>query len=242
MGVPSSSATGASASAEYVYVWESKTSAWVRWQPLANVDWRGAVEHTGTMLLVGDDSSLMYQDEDRTDAETAVTVSLASSTQATIAALGSTGVGHRVTQGAVESWLTESLGSAAYTTTAALANGAATTAFPMTCEVEWNAAPTSGALVHWRQIRAQFSEFVQVWRLLFGFTSERVHTEGTVYADFDDPTAEKGVSAQRMFITRAQSRAARLRVILRIASAGQRWLLNGITLTGSPMNSGDRLP
>ena len=242
VGVPSSTATGASASAEYVYVWESKTSAWVRWQPLTNVDWRGAVEHTGTMLLVGDDSSLMYQDEDRTDAETAVTVSLASSTQATIAALGSTGVGHRVTQGAVESWLTESLGSAAYTTTAALANGAATTAFPMTCEVEWNAAPTSGALVHWRQIRAQFSEFVQVWRLLFGFTSERVHTEGTVYADFDDPTAEKGVSAQRMFITRAQSRAARLRVILRIASAGQRWLLNGITLTGSPMNSGDRLP
>lgn len=242
VGVPSSTATGADASAEYVYVWESKTSAWVRWQPLTSVEWRGAVEHTGDMLMVGEDNALMYQDADRTDAETAVTVSLASSTQATIAALGSTGLGYRITQGATESWLTESLGSSAYSTTAALANGAATAAAPLTCEVEWNASPTSGALVHWRQIRAQFSEFVQVWRLLFGFTSERVHTEGTVYADFDDPTAEKGVSAQRMFITRAQSRAARLRVILRIASAGQKWLLNGITLTGSPMNSGDRLP
>jgi hypothetical protein len=127
----------------------------------------------------------MYQDDDRTDAEAAVTVTLASATQATIGALGSTGVGHRITQGSVVAWLTAALGSAAYTTTATLANGAATAAAPMTCVVEWNASPTPGTMSHWRQMRAQFSSIlVQAWRVRFGFTSERVQSVEEVYQDF----------------------------------------------------------
>jgi hypothetical protein len=242
VGVPSSTSSGSSASAEYVYVYEGKTGAWVRWQPLTGVDWRGAVEHDGDMLLVGEDASLMYQDDDRTDAEAAVNVTLAAATQATIAVLGATGVGHRITQGSVVAWLTEALGSAAYTTTATLANGAATTAFPMTCTVEWNASPTPGTMSHWRQMRAQFSTLVQAWRVRFGFTSERVHTLAEVYQDFTAPQTDQGVTALRMFVTRAHSRCARLRPRLTIASAGQRWLLNGITLTFEPMRDGNRLP
>jgi len=242
VGVPSSTATGAGALAEYVYVYESKTGAWVRWQPLTNIDWRGAVEHKGDMLLVGESNSLMYQDDDRTDAEFAVTVTDAAATQATIGALGATGVGHRVTQGSVVAWLAAALGSAAYTTTATLANGAATTAFPMTCVVEWSAAPTSGALVHWRQMRAQFSSLVQTWRVRFGFTSERVQTVAEVYQDFAAPQTERGISPLRMFITRSQARCARLRPRITIVSAGQRWTLNGITLTFEPMRDGNRLP
>ena len=248
VGVPSSTSSGSSASAEYVYVYEGKTGAWVRWQPLTNVDWRGAVEHEGDMLLVGEDASLMYQDEDRTDAESAVTVSLASSTQANIASLGATGVGHRITQGSVVAWLTAALGEVygvfgtAYTTTATLANGAATAAFPMTCTVEWNAAATSGSMSHWRQMRAQFSSLVQAWRVRFGFTSERVQTLAEVYQDFAAPQTEQGVNALRMFITRAQARCARLRPRITIVSAGQQWTLNGITLTFEPMRDGNRLP
>jgi hypothetical protein len=242
VGVPSSTATGAGASADYVYVHESKTGAWVRWQPLTNVLWRGAVEHEGDMLLVGETNSLMYQDDDRTDAESAVTVTLAAATYATIAALGAAGVGHRITQGAVVSWLTAALGSAAYTTTATLANGAATTAFPMTCTVEWNAAATSGAMSHWRQMRAQFSTLAQAWRVRFGFTSERVQTLAEVYQDFAAPQTVRGISPLRMFITRSQARCARLRPRITIASAGQDWTLNGITLTFEPMRDGNRLP
>jgi len=242
VGVPSSTASGANATAQYIYAYESKTGAWVRWQALTNVDWRGAVEHDGDMLLVGEDASLMYQDDDRTDAESAVTVSLAAATYATIAALGATGVGHRITQGATVAWLTESLGSAAYTTTATLANGAATTAFPMECVVEWNAAATSGAMSHWRQMRAQFSSLVQAWRVRFGFTSERVQTLAEVYQDFAAPQTEQGVNALRMFITRSQARCARLRPRITIVSAGQQWTLNGITLTFEPMRDGNRLP
>ncbi len=242
VGVPSSTSSGSSASAEYVYVYEGKTGAWVRWQPLTGVDWRGAVEHDGDMLLVGEDASLMYQDDDRTDAELAVTVSLASDTQATIVALGDTGVGHRVTQGGTIAWLTESLGSSAYTTTATLADGAATTAFPMTCVAEWNAAATSGAMAHWRQMRAQFSSLAQAWRVQFGFTSERVQTLAEVYQDFAAPETEQGVTALRMLITRAQARCARLRPRITIESAGQDWLLNGLTLTFEPMRDGNRLP
>ena len=107
VGVPSSTATGANATAEYIYVYEGKTGAWVRWQALTNIDWRGAVEHEGDMLIVGEDGSLMYQSATRTDATSAVTVTLAASTQATIAALGSDGVGYRITQGSVVAWLTE---------------------------------------------------------------------------------------------------------------------------------------
>jgi hypothetical protein len=242
VGVPAANASGASAAAEYVYCYESNTGAWVRWAPLTNVEWRGGVEHDGLITLVGDTNSTMTQDDDRTDAESAVTVTLAEATQATVGALGATGVGHRITQGATVAWLTESLGSAAYTTTATLVNGAATTAFPMTCEVEWCAPATSGALAHWRQLRAQFSTIVQVWRVVFGFSSERVHTESTVYHDYTDPTADAGVSALRVFVTRAQSRAARLRPLMRIISAGQLWTLEGLTLTGEPMRDGNRLP
>ena len=169
-------------------------------------------------------------------------MSLASSTQATIAALGATGVGHRITQGSVVAWLTAALGSAAYTTTATLANGAATTAFPMTCTVEWNAAATSGSMSHWRQMRAQFSSLVQAWRVRFGFTSERVQTLAEVYQDFAAPQTEQGVNALRMFITRSQARCARLRPRITIVSAGQQWTLNGITLTFEPMRDGNRLP
>jgi len=242
VGVPSSTATGANATAEYIYCWEGKTGAWVRWTPLTNIDWRGAVEHVGRMVLVGEDASLMYQDDDNSDAEAAVTVTLASATQATIAALGSDGVGCRITQGSVVAWLTEALGSAAYTTTATLANDAATAAAPMTCVVEWNASPTPGTMSHWRQMRAQFSTLVQAWRVRFGFTSERVHTLAEVYQDFTAPQTDQGVTALRMFVTRAHSRCARLRPRLTIASAGQRWLLNGITLTFEPMRDGNRLP
>lgn len=242
VGVPSSTATGANATAEYIYCWEGKTGAWVRWQALTNIDWRGGVEHKGDMLLVGEDGSLMYQNDDRTDAEAAVTVSLAETTQATIGALGSAGVGHRVTQGSVVAWLTEALGSAAYTTTATLADGAATTAFPMTCTVEWNASPTPGTMSHWRQLRAQMTTLAQAWRVLFGFTSERVHTLAQVWQDFSSPQTEQGVTALRMFIPRAQARCARLRPRLTIVSAGQQWLLNGITLTFEPMRDGNRLP
>lgn len=243
VGVPSSTSSGSSASAEYVYVYEGKTGAWVRWQPLTGVDWRGAVEHDGDMLLVGEDASLMYQDDDRTDAESAVTVTLASATRATIGALADgEGVGHRVTQDTLVSWLTESLGSAAYTTTATLANGAATTAYPMECVVEWNAAATSGTMAHWRQMRAQFTSLAQAWRVLFGFTSERVHALAQVYQDFTSPQTEQGVTALRMYVTRAQARCARLRPRITIASAGQNWLLNGITLTFEPMRDGNRLP
>ena len=243
VGVPKSTATGANATSYYVYVYEGKTGAWVRWQALTNIDWRGAVEHKGDMLLVGEDGSLMYQDDDRTDAESAVTVTLASATRATIGALADgEGVGHRITQGATVAWLTESLGSAAYTTTATLANGAATTAFPMECTVEWNAAATSGAMSHWRQMRAQFTSLAQAWRVLFGFTSERVQTLAEVYQDFAAPETEQGVTALRMYVTRAQARCARLRPRITIASAGQSWLLNGITLTFEPMRDGNRLP
>jgi len=242
VGVPSSTATGANATAEYIYCWEGKTGAWVRWTPLTNIDWRGAVEHVGRMVLVGEDASLMYQDDDNSDAEAAVTVTLASATQATIAALGSDGVGCRITQGSVVAWLTAALGSAAYTTTATLTNDAATAAAPMTCVVEWNASPTPGTMSHWRQMRAQFSTLVQAWRVRFGFTSERVHTLAEVYQDFTAPQTDQGVTALRMFVTRAHSRCARLRPRLTIASAGQRWLLNGITLTFEPMRDGNRLP
>ena len=243
VGVPSSTASGSSASAEYVYAYEGKTGAWVRWQPLTGVDWRGAVEHEGDILFAGEAASLMYQDDDRTDAESAVTVTLASATRATIGALADgEGVGHRITQGATVAWLTESLGSAAYTTTATLANGAATTAYPMECTVEWNAAATSGAMSHWRQMRAQFTSLAQAWRVLFGFTSERVHTLAEVYQDFTAPQTEQGVTALRMLITRAQARCARLRPRITIESAGQNWTLNGITLTFEPMRDGNRLP
>ena len=243
VGVPSSTASGSSASAEYVYAYEGKTGAWVRWQPLTGVDWRGAVEHEGDILFAGEAASLMYQDDDRTDAESAVTVTLASATRATIGALADgEGVGHRITQGATVAWLTESLGSAAYTTTATLANGAATTAYPMECVVEWNAAATSGTMAHWRQMRAQFTSLAQAWRVLFGFTSERVHTLAEVYQDFTAPQTEQGVTALRMLITRAQARCARLRPRITIESAGQNWTLNGITLTFEPMRDGNRLP
>ena len=242
VGVPSSTATGANANAKYIYCWEGKTGAWVRWQALTNIDWRGAVEHEGDMLLVGGDGSLMYQNDDRTDAEAAVTVTLAEATQATIGALGSAGVGHRVTQGSVVAWLTEALGSAAYTTTATLTNGAATTAYPMECVVEWNASPTPGTMSHWRQMRAQMTTLSQAWRVLFGFTSERVHTLAQVWQDFSSPQTEQGVTALRMLITRAHARCARLRPRITIESAGQDWLLNGITLTFEPMRDGNRLP
>ena len=243
VGVPSSAATGANATAEYIYVYEGKTGAWVRWQPLTGIGWRGAVEHKGDMLLVGEDGSLMYQDDDRTDAESAVTVTLASATRATIGALADgEGVGHRITQGATVAWLTESLGSAGDTTTATLANGAATTAFPMTCTVEWNASPTPGTTSHWRQLRAQMTTLSQAWRVLFDFTSERVHTLAAVYQDFASPQTEQGVTALRVFIPRAQARCARLRPRMSNVSAGQRWLLNGITLTFEPMRDGNRLP
>jgi hypothetical protein len=169
-------------------------------------------------------------------------VTLAAATRATIAALGATGVGHRITQGSVVAWLTEALGSAAYTTTATLANGAATAAAPMTCTVEWNAAATSGTMAHWRQMRAQFTSLAQAWRVLFGFTSERVHALAQVYQDFTSPQTEQGVTALRMYVTRAQARCARLRPRITIASAGQNWLLNGITLTFEPMRDGNRLP
>ncbi len=242
VGVPSSTATGANATAEYVYVYEGKTGAWVRWQPLTGIGWRGAVEQKGDILLAGEAASLMYQDDDRTDAESAVTVTLAASTQATTASLGSDVVGYRITQGSVVAWLTAALGSAAYTTTATLANDAATAAAPMTCTVEWNAAATSGTMAHWRQMRAQFTSLAQAWRVLFGFTSERVQTLAEVYQDFAAPETEQGVTALRMLITRAQARCARLRPRITIASAGQRWLLNGITLTFEPMRDGNRLP
>ena len=242
VGVPSSTATGADDTAEYIYAYEGKTGAWVRWRPLTNVDWRGAVEHTGDMLIVGEDNSLMYQSATRTDATSAVTVTLAASTQATIAALGSDGVGYRITQGSVVAWLTEGEGSSAYLTTATLANGAATAAAPMTCTVEWNASPTPGTMSHWRQMRAQFSSLVQAWRVRFGFTSERVQSVEEVYQDFTSPQTEQGVTALRMYVTRAQARCARLRPRITIASAGQRWLLNGITLTFEPMRDGNRLP
>ena len=242
VGVPSSTATGADDTAEYIYAYEGKTGAWVRWRPLTNVDWRGAVEHTGDMLIVGEDNSLMYQSATRTDATSAVTVTLAASTQATIAALGSDGVGYRITQGSVVAWLTEGEGSSAYLTTATLANGAATAAAPMTCTVEWNASPTPGTMSHWRQMRAQFSSLVQAWRVRFGFTSERVQSVEEVYQDFTSPQTEQGVTALRMYVTRAQARCARLRPRITIASAGQSWLLNGITLTFEPMRDGNRLP
>jgi len=245
VGVPSSTATGANATAEYIYAYEGKTGAWVRWTPLTNIDWRGAVEHVGRMVLVGEaneDASLMYQDDDNSDAEAAVTVTLASATQATILELGSTGVGHRITQGSVVAWLTAALGSAAYTTTAELSNDAATAAAPMTCVVEWNASPTPGTMSHWRQMRGQFASLVQVWRVRFGFTSERVQPESEVYQDFTSPQTEQGVTALRMYVTRAQARCARLRPRITIASAGQSWLLNGITLTFEPMRDGNRLP
>ena len=128
------------------------------------------------------------------------------------------------------------------TASATLANGAATTAFPMTCVVEWNASPTPGTTVHWRQMRGQFASISQVWRLRFGFTSERVPTYAEVYQDIADPTEEADTTAYRMFVTRAHSRCARLRPRLTIASAGQTWLLNGITLTFEPMRDGNRLP
>jgi len=245
VGVPSSTATGANATAEYIYAYEGKTGAWVRWTPLTNIDWRGAVEHVGRMVLVGEaneDASLMYQDDDNSDAEAAVTVTLASATQATILELGSTGVGHRITQGSVVAWLTAALGSAAYTTTAELSNDAATAAAPMTCVVEWNASPTPGTMSHWRQMRGQFSSISLVWRVRFGFTSERVQSESEVYQDFTSPQTEQGVTALRMYVTRAQARCARLRPRITIASAGQSWLLNGITLTFEPMRDGNRLP
>ena len=242
VGVPSSTATGANDTAEYIYAYEGKTGAWVRWRPLTNVDWRGAVEHTGDMLIVGEDNSLMYQSATRTDATSAVTVTLAASTQATIAALGSDGVGYRITQGSVVAWLTAALGSAAYTTTATLANDAATAAAPMTCVVEWNASPTPGTMSHWRQMRGQFASISQVWRVRFGFTSERVQSVEEVYKDFTSPQTEQGVTALRMYVTRAQARCARLRPRITIASAGQSWLLNGITLTFEPMRDGNRLP
>lgn len=242
VGIPAANATGANAQAEYVYVYETNSGAWVRWTSLSGVEWRGAVERDGVITLVGDTNSIMTQDSDRTDAESAVAVTLATSTQATITALGNTAVGYRITQGAAESWLTASLGSNAYTTTAALANGAATAAAPMECRVQWCAPATSGVTMHWRQLRAQFSSLAQSWRALFGFVSERVPTEQSVYVDFDDPTEDEGVNAQRVYVTRAQSRCARLRPSLSITSAGQVWTLEGLTLTGEPMRSGDRLP
>lgn len=245
VGVPKPTAEGANATAEYIYCWEGKTGAWVRWTPLTNIDWRGAVEHVGRMVLVGEDAedaSLMYQDDDNSDATSAVTVTLAASTQATIAALGSDEVGYRITQGSVVAWLTAALGSAAYTTTATLTNDAATAAAPMTCVVEWNASPTPGTMSHWRQMRGQFASISQVWRVRFGFTSERVQSVEEVHQDFTSPQTEQGVTALRMYVTRAQARCARLRPRITIASAGQSWLLNGITLTFEPMRDGNRLP
>ena len=112
----------------------------------------------------------------------------------------------------------------------------------MECVVEWNAAATSGTMAHWRQMRAQFTSLAQAWRVLFGFTSERVQTLAEVYQDFAAPETEQGVTALRMLITRAHARCARLRPRITIESAGQDWLLNGLTLTFEPMRDGHRLP
>lgn len=244
VGVPADDASGAaSAVAGYVYVYEAKTSAWTRWQAITNVDWRGAVEHAGEIVIVGEGAALMFQDADATDFTTAVTVTGATSTQATIATLGSGGVGYRIVQGLSRgSWLTEALGSAAYTTTAPLEDGAADASAPMECVVEWVAAPTSGALVHWRQMRAQYSQMEGTWRVTYSWTSERVQTAGEVYVTPDDPTEDAGVLAHRMYVTRAHSRCARLRPKLTIESAGQAWRLEGITLTFEPMRGGERMP
>ena len=243
VGVPATDATTDDDTSEYVYVYESNTNAWVRW--VAPYQFRGALERNDAIVGVTGENLVMYQSADCVDiVEDVTVVSVAEDGTWAEIELPDDAAGYRITQGSDVAWVTSERAGTPdlWNVTAPLSVGAAVAAVWVWCEVTWCAPATSGVLVHWRQLRAQFSSLVQAWRVRFGFTSERVHTESSVYVDFPDPTAEKGVSALRVFVTRACARAARLRPTMRVISAGQQWTLEGVSLTGSPMRDGDRLP
>lgn len=242
VGVPESDA--ASSPAEFTGVYESESTAWTRWQSAA-YPWRGAVEYGGRIVIVGgtDGASVGIQGAARDSVDDVEVTALAAGLRATITGLnGADSIGALVDRGDSAAWVTDYIEDDEYTMSSLLTVGEAEASYPIPTYVQWAAAPTSGSLVHWRQMRAQLGGVQNTYRVNFGFVSERVPEESTVYTLIADPATPRQPTALRMMVSRAQARCARLRPSMSTRSALQTWTLEGLTLTGEPMRGSERMP
>lgn len=256
VGVPAIDETATNAIAEYAYVYEARTGAWVRWQQAlqetsSTIVWTSFGEDMGSMVFGGGGGGLMWADSSNYDFSASRTITGAASNvegpdgvtyPGFCDAVSGADVGYRLIRGG-NPWVLFSAPSGE-TLSANISNGAATLQTPYECRVEWVAltAGNPAQLAHWRDVHVMLGDATALPGMTFGFETERVPTEGTIqvrtYLDPDrpDPIALRGR------VTRAHARAKRLRVRMSAEWAGQSWRLEGIAITVQPLRGGERTP
>ena len=259
VGVPAANTTTTTEPVEYLYVYETRTGAWVRWQ--SSFDWHGAADYLGGIVLGGPDtlhfqSATLADDEALTPTLSAATANVTASDGVTypgsVTLNQSYTVGMRITRSGTSAYALFNPSGNTVITDKLLTDGAATSTAAIQCRVEWVAfsggdpsMPGGGSparLAHWRGVQLMFGDAAALPSVVVGFASERVPTEATVeLRNFADPLRPEPVTL-RGSVTRAHARCARLRPSIDIKWAAQAWRLEGVALTFEPMRGGERMP